>query len=95
MYYLKTLKNMVPEKWQQAYIYFSETRTQKIQPNDTIDPKGNKIAKVLSMPSSMNTGYKSGAAIERTASLQLLKPVTSVPVGTATTARNLCYICND
>lgn len=85
MYYLKTLKNMVPEKWQQTYRYFLETRTQKIQPNDTIDPKGNKIAKVLSMPSSM-TGYKSGDVIERTSSLQLLKPVISVPVGTATTA---------
>ena len=90
MYYLKTLKNMVPEKWQQAYRYFSETRTQKIQPNDTIDPKGNKIAKVLSMPLlsmplSMNPGYKSGAAIERTASLQLLKPVTVIPATTTTT----------
>ena len=84
MYYLKTLKNMVPEKWHLVHTYFSETRTQKIQPNDTIDPKGNKIAKVLSMPSSM-TGYKQGSAIERTASLQLLKPVpatTSITAGT-------------
>ena len=86
MYYLKTLKNMVPEKWHLAYTYFSETRTRKIQPNDTIDPKGNKIAKVLSMPTSMSmsTGYKQGSAIERTASLQLPKQVaviTSVPVG--------------
>jgi hypothetical protein len=83
MYYLKTLKNMVPEKWHLAYTHFTETRTRKIQPNDTIDPKGNKIAKTLSMPSNMSFA-KSGAAIERTASLQLPKQVdviTSVPVG--------------
>jgi hypothetical protein len=85
MYYLKTLKNMVPEKWHLAYTYFSDTRARKIQPNDTIDPKGNKIAKVLSMPSnmSMNTGYKQGSAIERTTSLQLPKQVAPTPVSTS------------
>ena len=44
MYYLKILKNMLPDKWDLVYAFFSENRTRKIQPNNTIDPKGNKIA---------------------------------------------------
>ena len=44
MYYLKILKNMLPDKWDLVYAFFSENRTRKIQPNNTRDPKGNKIA---------------------------------------------------
>ena len=43
MYYLKTLKNILQDKWNMVYTFFSETRTKKIQPNNTIDPKGNKM----------------------------------------------------
>ena len=76
-YYLKTLKNIVPEKWQQVYAFFSDTRTKKIQPNNTIDPKGNKIAKALSMETSF---ARQGSAIERTASLQLPKQLPAATV---------------
>jgi len=79
IYYLKTLKHISPDKWHLVYAYFSDTRTKKIQPNDAIDPKGNKIAKAFSMGSSF---VKSGAAIERMSSLQLVKEL--VPATTTT-----------
>jgi hypothetical protein len=79
IYYLKTLKNISPGKWNLVYAYFSDTRTKKIQPNDAIDPKGNKIAKAFSTGSSF---VKSGAAMERMSSLQLLKePIPATAAG--------------
>ena len=82
LYYLKTLKNIAPEKWHLAYTFFSETRIRKIHPNDTVDPKGNKIAKASSMSSLIGTSFaRPGAAIERTNSLQLPKVAEVAPVG--------------
>ena len=51
MYYLKTLKNILPDRWNMVYAFFSENRTRKIQPNNTIDPKGNKMT-LTTAPSS-------------------------------------------
>jgi hypothetical protein len=84
MYYLKTLKNIVPEKWHLVYTFFSETRSRKIQPNDTIDSKGNKITKAASLGSYSGTGtVRQGAAIERTTSLQIPRePSTAASAGT-------------
>jgi hypothetical protein len=88
MYYLKTLKNITPEKWHLVYAFFFNTRLRKIQPNETIDPKGNKITKAASLGSYSGTGsVKSGAAIERTASLQIVKePVATTTAASGTSA---------
>jgi hypothetical protein len=74
IFYLKTLKNIVPEKWHLVYTFFSDTRTRKIQPNDTIDSKGNKITKAYSFGAA---SASAGAAIERTSSLQLPRASTT------------------
>jgi len=42
IYYLKVLKNILPNKWEQIYNYFQLTRIKKININTTIDLKGNK-----------------------------------------------------
>jgi len=84
MYYLKTLKNIVPEKWHLVYAFFSDTRTRKIQPNDTIDAKGNKITKSASLGSG---SVRPGAVIERTTSLQIPREPAS-----ATAAAGTCAI---
>jgi hypothetical protein len=42
IYYLKVLKNIIPNKWTQVYNYFITSRTRKIHINTTIDLKGNK-----------------------------------------------------
>jgi hypothetical protein len=88
MYYLKILKNIVPEKWQQVYTFFAETRTKKIQPNDAIDSKGNKITKAVSLGSRAD--LKPGAVIERTASLQV--PAASVNTSVNTSVAGSCAI---
>jgi hypothetical protein len=65
MHYLKTLKNIIPDRWPQIFNFFRETRTQKIKHNNTVDPKGNKITKSMSVDS-----VKPGSTLERTMSLQ-------------------------
>jgi hypothetical protein len=89
MYYLKTLKSIVPEKWHLVYAFFFETRTRKIQPNDTIDPKGNKITKATSLGS---VSVKSGAAMERTTSLQFPREPASQAQAVSATGTCAIYV---
>jgi hypothetical protein len=84
IYYLKTLKNIIPENWSQVYTYFIETRTRKINHNNVVDPKGNKIAKSASVGPGINIPNslaKAGCSIERTNSMQVLNLVTPPPIG--------------
>lgn len=69
MYYLKTLKSIIPDRWPQIFNFFKETRIQKIKHNNTVDPKGNKIT-------------KSGSAIQRQSSLQQ-PPLETAPPGSS------------
>jgi hypothetical protein len=75
IYYLKVLKSIAPENWSQIFNYFLKNRTQKIQHNDAIDPKGNKIVKTTSLGTGTQllTKANPGALIERTTSLQIIK----------------------
>ena len=42
IYYLKVLKNILPNKWPQIYNYFTTSRNKKININTTVDLRGNK-----------------------------------------------------
>jgi hypothetical protein len=42
IYYLKVLKNILPNKWAQVYNYFTNSRNKKINVNTTVDLRGNK-----------------------------------------------------
>lgn len=42
IYYLKVLKNILPNKWTQVYNYFTNSRNKKINVNTTVDLRGNK-----------------------------------------------------
>jgi hypothetical protein len=42
IYYLKVLKNILPNKWTQVYNYFITHRNRKIHINTTVDLRGNK-----------------------------------------------------
>jgi hypothetical protein len=42
IYYLKVLKNILPNKWAQLHNYFTTSRKRKIQVNTTVDLRGNK-----------------------------------------------------
>jgi hypothetical protein len=86
MHYLKTLKSIVPDRWPQIFNFFKETRMQKIKHNNTVDPKGNKITKSLSVDSSV----KAGSAIERTSSLQ--QPLKQAPLEMAPPGSCAIYV---
>lgn len=69
LHYLKTLKNVKPSDWAAIYLYFNSNRRQKIQPNNTIDPKGQKITHSSSIgPGVTGAGPKPGAELTRTIS---------------------------
>jgi hypothetical protein len=42
IYYLKVLKNILPNKWAQVYNYFTTSRNRKISVNTSVDLRGNK-----------------------------------------------------
>lgn len=42
IYYLKVLKNILPNKWTQVYNHFTTSRNRKINVNTTVDLRGNK-----------------------------------------------------
>jgi hypothetical protein len=58
LHYLKVLKNIVPESWNQIYKHFMETRHKRIVPNSGIDATGNKISKSVSV--GPGATYRSG-----------------------------------
>jgi hypothetical protein len=51
IYYLKVLKNILPNKWTQVYNHFTTSRNRKINVNTTVDLRGNKnkISKINSV----------------------------------------------
>lgn len=51
IYYLKVLKNILPNKWPQVYNHFTTCRIKKIQVNTSVDLKGNpnRITKLNSI----------------------------------------------
>ena len=83
IYYIQLLKNLDSEKWKIVYRYFTSFRKPRIVSNETVDIKGNKIAKTKSVSSVFNTSNSlSGSSISRVASEQItVKPTP--PVGTS------------
>lgn len=52
LYYLNVLNNIMSGTWGSIFIQLKMTRTKRIIPNNSIDIKGNKIKKTLSVDSS-------------------------------------------
>lgn len=67
LYYLKVLKNIVPESWSAIYNYFKLSREKRIKNNNTIDNKGISRSISVEQPSI-------GEPIARTNSVQISKP---------------------
>ena len=55
LYYLKTLKSITPGSWPIIYAYFTNSRTQRITHNSTIDATGTKIVKSISLRNSSSS----------------------------------------
>ena len=58
IYYLKVLKNIVPNFWNKIFSYFKIKRTKRIKNNNTVDVKGNIIKKTVSLEVLPNQGKK-------------------------------------
>lgn len=43
IYYIKSLKNINPDKWGEIYVEFMNSRKERIVANNSIDTKGNKV----------------------------------------------------
>ena len=79
LYYLKLLKNIDPNAWSIIYDHFAEIKEKRIKPNDTTDPKGNKIRKTFSIgPGVVPAPLRVGVELTRTTSVH--QPVNSVVV---------------
>ena len=88
MYYVYLLQNIVREKWDTIYNHFKEIRCPRIFENNTIDPKGNKIVKSVSVGSGFGSGSTSktlsGTPISRLASEQVVKNIpNTMGIGTS------------
>lgn len=56
LYYLKVLNHIDPSKWSELYDEFIQTRELKINSNNWVDLKGNKIKKISGATQEENTG---------------------------------------
>jgi hypothetical protein len=102
LYYLKVLKNILPDSWASVYTAFQLGRKQRIIPNTGIDPSGNKILKTRSLgpvteAKNMNSSM-SGASLSRMASTQVTTSsaastaATSTATSSTTQAKGSCAI---
>ena len=94
LYYLKVLKNILPDSWASVYTAFQLGRKQRIVPNTGIDPSGNKILKTRSLGAvteakNMNSSM-SGASLTRMASTQVTSSsvVTTNATSSSSSAAN-------
>ena len=74
MHYLRVLRGMEPDVWNQVYLHFMETRVKRITPNTRVDAQGN-LAKSSSIgPGVVSSALKGGQTISRSASVCNVKP---------------------
>jgi len=87
MYYITLLQNIVPDKWEQVYTHFKNTRQPRLLENMTIDAKGNKLVKIHSVGATQSSavGHRAGEPIVRLASEQIprAKPIVVPQKGTS------------
>jgi len=90
LYYLKLLKNIVPEDWCQVYEYFMANREKRIKPNDSIDSKGNRMKKHSSLGPGvrLDANITGGGELSRRHSLQAHASHTHTHTHTAPVATN-------
>ncbi len=96
LYYLKVLKNILPESWNSVYTAFQLGRKQRIVPNTGIDPSGNKILKTRSVGSTRENSNTSlgGGALSRMASTTstVSSNVVQNPIANAGVVNGSCAI---
>jgi hypothetical protein len=82
LYYLNLLKNIIPGLWGSIYLTLKNSREKRILPNNTINSKGNKIAKINSLGPGSTCGNFEGVPLLRLAS----EPnIPSKPINTEVT----------
>jgi hypothetical protein len=77
LYYLKMLKNIIPDSWNIVFTYFRFARTKRIKYNNIVDAKGNRISRTISVGHSV----KQGEPISRIGSVQHQPTNVDEPVG--------------
>jgi hypothetical protein len=107
IYYLKLLQNIIGGTWGAIYTTFKSNRTQRLNVNNTVDTKGNKITNLRSVRSigpGVNIGSEngsisnslSGTALSRLASLKDLPSsclLNTKNITTNTTTNSVANAC--
>lgn len=81
IYYIKLLQNILSGTWGAIYTHFISTRKTRIEYNDMIDSKGNKIMKTKSIGpgiSNPNTDNLSGKPLARLSSQQIVQNTNNI-----------------
>lgn len=92
IYYLILLQNIIEGTWGSVYIHFKSSRKAKLTTNHTIDEKGNKLAKSISIGPGVTfqTENLFGSQLKRLASEQVI-PNKSTNIVTNATS-NCIYV---
>ena len=89
IYYVEMLKNIKNKEWSTIYNYFTSNRIPRIQENNSVDTKGNRILKTKSLDhcvKSVSSNKLLGAPISRLASEQIItnsRSYETIPQGTS------------
>ena len=89
IYYVEMLKNIKNKEWNTIYNYFTSNRIPRIQENNSVDTKGNRILKTKSLDhcvKSISSNKLLGAPISRLASEQITtnsRSYETIPQGTS------------
>lgn len=89
IYYIKLLQNILSGTWGAIYTHFISTRKTRIEYNDLIDTKGNKIIKTKSIGpgiSNSSTGSEklNGKPLTRLSSQQIVTNTNTLSIDTRT-----------
>jgi len=93
IYYIKLLQNITSGTWGAVYNNFRSSRQPRIPINNSIDAKGNKITKSISIgPGITTTNKLSGQPLSRLASEQVMPTQTAVAEQTSNSLNPGIYV---
>jgi hypothetical protein len=87
IHYLKVLKNIMSDKWNIIYAYCNSIRIKRIQPNTTVDTKGNAIVKSVSVGPGTSSSSSSRSGISGQP-LSRLNSTPTIPITNSSAIEN-------
>ena len=89
LHYLKTLKNVKRTAWPAIYLHFNSSRTQKIRPNGTIDPKGQKISHSFSIGPGVSVSVSNSVGDRLSVSNSVINSVSNSVINSVSVSNSV------